>query len=223
MAHRGQQPLALELAAAPQLDDDGHAPRTGNYCYCRVLFAMEALAHTDTVTSAVVALRCASSHGLEVACLSDFFVSALFLVRQRMDVRRPHHHGRDRLRRAGALVERGAARLGRRPRRDALLRLRHLRLGVPAVPLLHVPRVGEEAEELHLHGCRQDAPGLAPLIDQVLECFFQKTASLLVCGSQLTSKHFPGKKHTWLCGSLQYLNLYGTAVAYTITTATCIG
>ncbi|TVU16429.1 hypothetical protein EJB05_39991 [Eragrostis curvula] len=31
------------------------------------------------------------------------------------------------------------------------------------------------------------------------------------------------KKHTWLCASLQYLNLYGTAVAYTITTATCLG
>jgi hypothetical protein len=29
MAHRGQQPLALELAATPQLDDDGHSPRTG--------------------------------------------------------------------------------------------------------------------------------------------------------------------------------------------------
>jgi hypothetical protein len=89
-----------------------------------------------------------------------------------VDVRRPHHHGRDRVRRAGALVERGAARLGRRPRCDALLRLRHLRLGVPAVPLLQVPRVGEEAEELHLHGCRQDAPRLVPLIDQFLDCFF---------------------------------------------------
>jgi hypothetical protein len=144
-----------------------------------------------------------------------------------VDVRRPHHHGRDRVRRAGALVERGTARLGRRPRRDALLRLRHLRLGVPAVPLLQVPRVGEEAEELHLHGCRQDAPRLVPLIDQFLDCFFFSkdcAAFSTVCGSQLsTSKHFSGKKHTWLCGVLQYLNLYGIAVAYTITTATCIG
>ncbi|CAD6259207.1 unnamed protein product [Miscanthus lutarioriparius] len=31
-----------------------------------------------------------------------------------------------------------------------------------------------------------------------------------------------GEKRTWLCGLLQYLNLYGTAIAYTITTATCL-
>lgn len=30
------------------------------------------------------------------------------------------------------------------------------------------------------------------------------------------------KQYTWVCGFLQYLNLYGTAVAYTITTATCL-
>ncbi|KAG8066537.1 hypothetical protein GUJ93_ZPchr0004g39522 [Zizania palustris] len=31
-----------------------------------------------------------------------------------------------------------------------------------------------------------------------------------------------GKKYTWLCGLLQYLNLYGIGIAYTITTATCM-
>lgn len=31
-----------------------------------------------------------------------------------------------------------------------------------------------------------------------------------------------GKKHTWVFGLLQYLNFYGTAIAYTITTATCL-
>ncbi|RLM73866.1 putative amino acid permease 7 [Panicum miliaceum] len=31
-----------------------------------------------------------------------------------------------------------------------------------------------------------------------------------------------GEKRTWLCGFLQYLNLYGTSIAYTITTATCL-
>ncbi|CAO2035403.1 unnamed protein product [Urochloa humidicola] len=31
-----------------------------------------------------------------------------------------------------------------------------------------------------------------------------------------------GKKHTWACGSLQYVSLYGCGVAYTITTATSI-
>ncbi|CAD6261911.1 unnamed protein product [Miscanthus lutarioriparius] len=31
-----------------------------------------------------------------------------------------------------------------------------------------------------------------------------------------------GEKRTWLCGLFQYLNLYGTAIAYTITTATCL-
>uniref|UniRef100_A0A0E0KW87 Amino acid transporter transmembrane domain-containing protein n=1 Tax=Oryza punctata TaxID=4537 RepID=A0A0E0KW87_ORYPU len=31
-----------------------------------------------------------------------------------------------------------------------------------------------------------------------------------------------GRKHTWLCGLLQYLNLYGIGIAYTITTATCM-
>uniref|UniRef100_A0A0A8ZF73 Uncharacterized protein n=1 Tax=Arundo donax TaxID=35708 RepID=A0A0A8ZF73_ARUDO len=56
-----------------------------------------------------------------------------------MDVRRAHHHRGDRLRRARALVERRAARLGRRPRWDGLLRLRHVHLGLPAVSLLQVP------------------------------------------------------------------------------------
>jgi amino acid permease len=32
-----------------------------------------------------------------------------------------------------------------------------------------------------------------------------------------------GRKHTYVCGSLQYLYLYGIGVAYTITTATCLG
>ncbi|ONM12697.1 putative amino acid permease 7 [Zea mays] len=32
----------------------------------------------------------------------------------------------------------------------------------------------------------------------------------------------PGEKRTWLCGLFQYLNMYGTAIAYTITTATCL-
>lgn len=31
-----------------------------------------------------------------------------------------------------------------------------------------------------------------------------------------------GRKHTWVCGSLQYLSLYGTDIAYVITTATCM-
>ncbi|KAG8064866.1 hypothetical protein GUJ93_ZPchr0004g38972 [Zizania palustris] len=31
---------------------------------------------------------------------------------------------------------------------------------------------------------------------------------------------FLGKKQTWVCGSLQYVSLYGCGVAYTITTAT---
>ena len=31
-----------------------------------------------------------------------------------------------------------------------------------------------------------------------------------------------GKKHTWACGSLQFVSLYGCGVAYTITTATSI-
>uniref|UniRef100_A0A804M8X8 Amino acid transporter transmembrane domain-containing protein n=1 Tax=Zea mays TaxID=4577 RepID=A0A804M8X8_MAIZE len=31
-----------------------------------------------------------------------------------------------------------------------------------------------------------------------------------------------GEKRTWLCGLFQYLNMYGTAIAYTITTATCL-
>ncbi|GJN26161.1 hypothetical protein PR202_gb14070 [Eleusine coracana subsp. coracana] len=34
MAHHRGQPLALELAASPELDDDGHAPRTGNVWTC---------------------------------------------------------------------------------------------------------------------------------------------------------------------------------------------
>ncbi|KAL5713033.1 putative amino acid permease 7 [Ranunculus cassubicifolius] len=32
-----------------------------------------------------------------------------------------------------------------------------------------------------------------------------------------------GRKQTWVCGFLQYLSMYGTGVAYVITTATCLG
>ena len=32
-----------------------------------------------------------------------------------------------------------------------------------------------------------------------------------------------GRKHTYVCGTLQYLYLYGIGVAYTITTAVCLG
>lgn len=32
-----------------------------------------------------------------------------------------------------------------------------------------------------------------------------------------------GPKHTYLCGFLQYVYLYGIGIAYTITTATCLG
>ncbi|KAK1686219.1 hypothetical protein QYE76_047067 [Lolium multiflorum] len=32
-----------------------------------------------------------------------------------------------------------------------------------------------------------------------------------------------GRKHVYVCGTLQYLYLYGIGVAYTITTATCLG
>uniref|UniRef100_A0A453D5U0 Amino acid transporter transmembrane domain-containing protein n=1 Tax=Aegilops tauschii subsp. strangulata TaxID=200361 RepID=A0A453D5U0_AEGTS len=88
-----------------------------------------------------------------------------------VDVRGAHHHRRHRGRRAGALLERRAARLGGRPRRHGLLRCRHLRLRRPALPLLPVPRPrrprwlglavvrgGQDAAELHLHGRRPGAP-----------------------------------------------------------------
>jgi hypothetical protein len=44
----------------------------------------------------------------------------------------------------------------------------------------------------------------------------------VVCTSSLycAVATYSGKKHTWACGSLQYLSLYGCGVAYTITTAT---
>lgn len=32
----------------------------------------------------------------------------------------------------------------------------------------------------------------------------------------------PGRKQTWICGLLQYVSLYGTCVAYVITTSTCM-
>jgi len=40
----------------------------------------------------------------------------------------------------------------------------------------------------------------------------------VLCGMAACS----GKKHTWACGSLQFVSLYGCVVAYTITTATSI-
>ncbi|RCV43560.1 hypothetical protein SETIT_9G304000v2 [Setaria italica] len=42
--------------------------------------------------------------------------------------------------------------------------------------------------------------------------------SVRVCCQRTCS----GKKHTWACGSLQYVSLYGCGVAYAITTATSI-
>ncbi|MFS7982142.1 putative ATPase, AAA-type, core, DNA ligase, ATP-dependent, central [Helianthus anomalus] len=33
---------------------------------------------------------------------------------------------------------------------------------------------------------------------------------------------FSGRKHAWICGLLQYVSFYGTAVAYIVTTSTCM-
>lgn len=33
---------------------------------------------------------------------------------------------------------------------------------------------------------------------------------------------FSGEKQSWICGLLQYVSFYGTAVAYVVTTATCM-
>ena len=74
-----------------------------------------------------------------------------------MDVRSAHYHRGDRVRRAGAVGERRAARLGGRPHLHGVLRLRHLHLGLPAVALLQVSWLGEDAEELLLHGRRQSS------------------------------------------------------------------
>ena len=59
-----------------------------------------------------------------------------------MDVLRAHHHRRDRLRRARALVERGAAGLGGRAGGHGVLRRRHRGAVLPDRRLLHFPRPG---------------------------------------------------------------------------------
>lgn len=52
------------------------------------------------------------------------------------------------------------------------------------------------------------------------------SASVLAFGGdstyELARATRAGEKRTWLCGLFQYLNMYGTAIAYTITTATCL-
>lgn len=34
---------------------------------------------------------------------------------------------------------------------------------------------------------------------------------------------YSGIKRTWIAGFLQFLTLYGTGIAYVLTTATCLG
>ena len=59
-----------------------------------------------------------------------------------MDGHGAHHHGGDRLRRAVAGVERGAAGLGGRAGGHGVLRRRHRGAVLPDRRLLHFPRPG---------------------------------------------------------------------------------
>ena len=47
---------------------------------------------------------------------------------------------------------------------------------------------------------------------------------LSINGNAHTDEHLciAGKKNAWICGVLIQMNLYGTGVAYTITTALCL-
>ncbi|KAL6844108.1 hypothetical protein ACP4OV_025781 [Aristida adscensionis] len=136
MAPHRSQPL--EIAAAPELDDDGHAPRTGNLWTC--------VAHiiTGVIGCGVLALSWSVAQlgwvGGPVAMVGF------------------------------ALVTYVSARL-----------------------LTHCYRSPDGGDKSRRNPTYMDA----------------------------VRSHL-GTKRTWLCGFLQYLNLYGTAVAYTITTATCL-
>ncbi|KAK3143481.1 hypothetical protein QOZ80_4AG0300830 [Eleusine coracana subsp. coracana] len=140
MAHHRGQPLALELAAASELDEDGHAPRTGNVWTC--------VAHiiTAVIGCGVLALSWSVAQlgwvGGPVAMVCFAIVTYI----------------------SASLM----SHCYRSPEADSEKRQRNYTY--------------MDAVRTHL-----------------------------------------GKKYTWLCGLLQYLSFYGTAVAYTITTATCLG
>nr|CAB3486041.1 unnamed protein product [Digitaria exilis] len=137
MAHHGDS-HSLELAAGPELDDDGHAPRTGNLwtCFAHII--------TGIIGCGVLALSWSAAQlgwvGGPVAMVCFAFVTYI------------------------------SAYLLSHCYRSPDLEKRHQR-----------NYTYMDAVRTHL-----------------------------------------GEKRTWLCGLLQYLNLYGTAIAYTITTATCL-
>ncbi|CAO2044079.1 unnamed protein product [Urochloa humidicola] len=136
MAHNGGH--NVELAATPELDDDGHAPRTGNLwtCFAHII--------TGVIGCGVLALSWSVAQlgwvGGPVAMVCFAFVTYLSAYLLSHCYRSPD--------------------LEKRQRNYTYM----------------------DAVRTHL-----------------------------------------GEKRTWLCGLLQYLNLYGTAIAYTITTATCLG
>ncbi|RCV15005.1 hypothetical protein SEVIR_3G025400v4 [Setaria viridis] len=135
MAHDGSH--SLELAAAPELDDDGHTPRTGNLwtCFAHII--------TAVIGCGVLALSWSVAQlgwvGGPVAMVCFAFVTYISAFLLSHCYRSPD--------------------LEKRQRNYTYM----------------------DAVRTHL-----------------------------------------GEKRTWLCGLLQYLNLYGTAIAYTITTATCL-
>ncbi|PUZ49308.1 hypothetical protein GQ55_7G316200 [Panicum hallii var. hallii] len=135
MAHHGAH--SLELAAAPELDDDGHAPRTGNLwtCFAHII--------TAVIGCGVLALSWSVAQlgwvGGPVAMVCFAFVTYISALLLSHCYRSPD--------------------LEKRQRNYTYM----------------------DAVRTHL-----------------------------------------GEKRTWLCGFLQYLNLYGTSIAYTITTATCL-
>ncbi|XP_024317975.1 probable amino acid permease 7 isoform X1 [Brachypodium distachyon] len=109
-----------------------------------------------------------------------------------MDGDGAHHHGGDRLRRAVAGVERGAAGLGRGPGGHGVLRRGDRRPVLPARRLLHFPRPGprQRHQEQVLRGRREAPP------------------SLIV-----------GEKSQMFCGFFIGVSLLGSGVVYTLTSA----
>ncbi|KAG8054520.1 hypothetical protein GUJ93_ZPchr0001g32925 [Zizania palustris] len=131
-----------------------------------------------------------------------------------MDGDGAHCNGGDRLRRAGAGVERGAAGMGGGAARPGWLRLRHLLHLHPSRQRLPRARPRHRSSQPHLHGRRQIIPQYTPLP------LCANTHKNLAFALGITPNAMPklsGPREVFMCGIAQYVNLWGTMVGYTIT------
>lgn len=136
-----------------------------------------------------------------------------------MDCERPYNHSCDRIWSAVLGLGYCTARLGCWTdsyvtvlRRDAL----HLNS-----PDLRLPDWGpyQRKEELHLHGSRPIQSGSESLCLKASIHFSAVLHSLLKLLNSVLKSNFSGGFRVKMCGVVQYVNLFGVAIGYTIASA----